>query len=152
MFKRIMVALDGSPQALSALESAQALADAFGAELHLVSVEVPHFPRGPEWKMTQAAYLDKKHKVLREYLDHWAEKLGQGGRTVSTEVLPPGSTVSRLQDELENYRADLLILSSHGRTGVLRLLFGSIAEEMNRRAICPVLIVHPQEVDAWDHS
>ena len=145
MFKKIMVALDGSPQALSALESAQAMADAFGAEIHLVSVEVPHFPRGREWKLTQAAYLDKKHRELREYLSHWSEKLGQSGRPVSTEVLPPGSTVSRLLDEIENYGADLLVLSSHGRSGVYRLLFGSTAEELNRRASCPVLVVHSQE-------
>jgi len=145
MFKKIMIALDGSPEALTALESAQSLADAFGAEIHLVSVEVPHFPHGLEWKLTQAAYLDKKDKELRDYLSHWSEKLAQGGRLVSTKVLPPGSIVAHLLDEVENYRADLLVLSSHGRSGISRLLFGSTAEELNRRAICAVLVVHPRK-------
>jgi nucleotide-binding universal stress UspA family protein len=145
MFRKIMVALDGSPQALTALKSSQALAEAFGADLHLVSVEEPHFPHGLEWKMTQADYLEKKHKELTEYLSHWAEKLVQDGRPASTKVLPAGSTASRLLDEVESYGADLLVLSSHKRSGVYRLLFGTTAEELNRRAACPVLIVHAQE-------
>ena len=145
MFKKIVVALNGSPEALAALEPARTLADKFGAEMHLVSVEYPRSPQGQEWKLTQAAYLDKKKQELQDYLDHWAEKLGRNGRKISTAVLPLGSPVSRLVDELTASGADLLVLYSHGRSGLSRLFFGSTAEELNRLASCPILVVHPLE-------
>lgn len=143
MFKKIMVALDGSPEALAALEPAQALAEKFASELHLVCVEHPRSPQGQEWKLTQAAYLDKRMHELQDYLDHWAEKLSHSGSSVSTAVLPFGSTVSRLLEEAEQTGVDLLVLSSHGRSGLSRLVFGSTAEGLNRRTTCPILVVHP---------
>ncbi len=141
MFKKIMVALDGSPEALGALEPARSLARAFDAELHLVAVEFPHTPKGAEWELTQDAYLDKKSKELQDYLDGWAEKLRAEGLNVTTSVLPIGSTIARLQLEVREFGADLLVLCSHGRSGWSRLVYGSTAEEMNRRVACPVMVV-----------
>ncbi len=141
MFKKVMVALDGSPEALAAIEPARAMARAFQAEIHLVSVEFPRSPQGLEWKLSQSAYLDKRKQELQHYLDRWAEKLKAEGLSVSTAVLPLGSTVSRLRQEIEHYNADLLVLCSHGRSGWSRLVLGSTAEEMNRRAGCPVMVV-----------
>lgn len=145
MFRKIMVALDGSPEALNAIGPAEALAETFDAEIYLVSVEFPRSPKGQEWKLTQAAYLDKKKQELQDYLDRWAEKLRQNGRSVSTAVLPLGSTVARLLDELESSGADLLVLYSHGRSGLSRLIMGCTAEEMNRCIRCPLLVIHPAE-------
>lgn len=151
MFKKIMVALDGSPEALNAIAPAEALAEAFGAEIYLVSVEFPRSPQGQEWRLTQDAYLEKKKQELQDYLDRWAEKLRQNGRNVTTAVLPLGSTVSRLLQELDQSGADLLVLYSHGRAGLSRLIMGSTAEAMNRRARCPVLVVHPASEPEGDN-
>jgi nucleotide-binding universal stress UspA family protein len=143
MFKKILVALDGHPAALSALAPAQALAAAFDGEVRLVSVEWPRSPRKKEWKLTQAAYLDKKLREVSVYLDSWACKLREQGCTVSTSVLPLGSPVTRILDEIESWGADLLVLSTHGRSGLARWLLGSVCEEINRRCSCPVMVVHP---------
>lgn len=141
MYRKIMVALDGHPAALAALEPAQALAQSFGSELHLVSVEWPGSPTGTEWKLSQSAFLDKKKGELQAYLDSWAEKLTSQGCQVKTSILPLGSTPERLLQEVDNYGADLLVLCSHGREGLSRWMLGSVAEEMNRRAPCAVMIV-----------
>jgi len=143
MFKKIMVALDGSKEALSALEPARSFARAFAAEMHLVAVEFPRSPQGEEWKLSQDAYLDKKRQELQDYLNVWAEKLKAEGRNATTAVLPLGSTIARLQREVQDFGADLLVLCSHGRSGWARLIYGSTAEEMNRRVACPVVIVPP---------
>ena len=142
-----MVALDGHPAALSALGPAQALASAFGAEIRLVSVEWPRHPRKNEWNLTQAAFLDKKRQELEEYLDSWACKLREQGCEVSTNVLPLGPTATRLLDELEAWGAELLVLSTHGRSGVSRWLLGSTCEELNRRSRCSVMVVHSPDLD-----
>ncbi|MBS2038883.1 universal stress protein [bacterium] len=141
MYQKILVALDGHPAALAALGPAQALAESFGADLRLVSVEWPRSPRGKEWTLTQTAYMDKKKAELKSYLDAWSAKLRQQGCRVGTCVLPLGSTPERLLQEVENWGADLLVLCSHGREGLSRWMMGSVAEEMNRRAPCSVMIV-----------
>lgn len=143
--KKIMVALDSSPQALAALPPARALAQKFASEIHLVSVEMPVSPHGPEWQLTQDVFLDKKRQELEAYLQGAAEPLRGAGLQVSTGVLPLGSTVARLSQEIQTSGADLLVLYSHGRGGLSRLLFGSTVEQMNRRSSCPILVVHPPE-------
>lgn len=140
-----MVALDTTAEALTALPPARALAKSFAGELHLVSVEMPVSPRGRDWELTQDAYLDKRKRELEEYLERSAAPLRQEGFRVSTEVLPLGSTVARLLEEVAAFQADALVLYSHGRSGLSRLIFGSTAEELNRRASCPILVVHPPD-------
>lgn len=140
-----MVALDTSAEALSALPAATALARRFAGELHLVSVEMPVSPRAQDWELTQDAYLDQRKQELAEYLERSAGPLREQGFRVTTEVLPLGATVARLLEEVVAFQADTLVLFSHGRSGLARLVFGSTAEELNRRARCPILVVHPPE-------
>ena len=141
MYKKIMVALDGHPAALTALGHAQALAQAFATEIRLVSVEWPRSPTGQEWKLEQTAYLDKKRRELEAYLEGWSARLQAQGCEVSSCVLPLGSPSDRLIEETLSWGADLLILCSHGRRGISRWLLGSVAEEMNRKAECAVMII-----------
>ena len=154
MFKRILVALDGHPAGLTALAPAQSLARAFEAEMRLVSVEWPVSPRGREWKLTQAAYLDKRKRELEHYLETWADKLRGQGLRVSSAVLPLGSPVARLLEEIEAWQPDLVVLSSRGRRGLARWALGSVAEELSRQLCCATLIVHPAKegTPAWQQS
>ncbi len=150
--KKIMVALDSSPQALAALPPAQALAEKFAGEIHLVSVEMPVSPHGTEWQLTQDAFLDQKRQELEDYLERAAEPLRYAGLRVSTGVLPLGSTVARLSQEIGAFGADLLVLYSHGGGGLSRLLFGNTVEQLNRRSSCPLLVVHPPESENGELS
>lgn len=142
MFQRILVPLDGSPDPIDALDQAQALALAFQAELRLISVEAPVSPSGNEWQLSQSDYLEKKSCALGTYLERHAQVLREAGCRVSTAVLPMGRPVTRVLEEANRYKPDLMVLQSHGRVGLARMFMGSEAEGISRQSPCPVLLVH----------
>ena len=142
MYKRILVPLDRSPDQSGALEQAKGLALAFQAELRLISVEAPVSPTGHDWELSQGDYLEKKRLELAEYLESQAQILRAAGCQVTTAVLPLGNPVSRVSEEAAAFHPDLIIMHSHGRMGLTRLLMGSDAEEISRHSPTPVLLVH----------
>jgi len=142
MYKRILVPLDRSGEQSGALEQAKGLALAFQAELRLISVEAPVSPTGADWELSQAEYLDQKSLELGEYLEREAQILRSAGCRVSTAVLPLGKAVTRVLDEAAAFQPDLIVMHTHGRMGLARLLMGSNAEEISRHSPFPVLLVH----------
>lgn len=142
MFCKIVVPLDGSTLAEAALTPAKFMARAFNAEIKLVSVEeMPAHLTDLEWRLPQQAILDQAKDQLEAYLKSRAHDLRSEGCTVSYGVLPLGSPAQRILEEIEENKHDLLILTSHGRTGLTRFMMGSVAERMARYARCPVMIV-----------
>ena len=145
MYQKIMVPLDGSELAEYAIPPARAMALAFKASLHLTTVEeVPEQPAPSEWDLTVGDFLDKKRQEVQERLDKLAAPLRSEGIEVTTAILPLGPTVARLLEELQQQKADLIVLHSHGRSGLSRMIWGSVAERLTRQASCPVMIVHAQ--------
>ncbi|MBX3172356.1 MAG: universal stress protein [Candidatus Eremiobacteraeota bacterium] len=146
MFFKIVVPLDGSIYSEAALKSASFMARAFNAELKLVTVEdipLPIYPGEVDAEMISE--IEKDHQA---YLNARAHELREEGCCVSTVVLPPGSPADRILDEVKKERADLIVVGSHGRTGLTRMLLGSVAEKLARHAPCPVMIARVQEVPA----
>jgi nucleotide-binding universal stress UspA family protein len=80
----------------------------------------------------------------QSYLEHIANALRQHGLTVRTEC-PQGAPVEAIVKTARQGQADLIALTSHGRSGLQRLVFGSVADGVLRRAPCPVLLVRSQE-------
>lgn len=146
MFFKIVVPLDGSSYSEAALKSASFMARAFNAELKLVTVEdipLPIYPGEVDREMISE--VEKDHQA---YLEARAHELRQEGCCVTTLVLKPGPPADRILDEVKRERADLIVVGSHGRTGLSRLLLGSVAEKLARQAPCPVMIARLQEVPA----
>ncbi len=146
MFFKIVVPLDGSKYSEAALQSASFMARAFNAELKLVTVEelpVHVYPGEVDSQM-----LIDLNKDSQAYLDSLAHQLRQEGCVVTALVLPAGPPADRILDEVKRERADLIVVGSHGRTGLSRLLLGSVAEKLARHAPCPVMIARLQEVAA----
>lgn len=146
MFFKILVPLDGSKYSEAALQSASFMARAFNADLKLVTVEeiaMPIYPGEVDRQM-----LVDLQKDSQAYLDSMAHQLRQEGCCVTTVVLPPGPPADRILDEVKRERTDLIVVGSHGRTGLTRLLLGSVAEKLARHAPCPVMIARLQEVAA----
>lgn len=138
----IAVALDGSPLSSSALPMVKDLARAFHARIILISVLDPavgerfaEFVRaeGVELADAMRAY---QHKLIEELR---AEGLPAAGHVVVPEV----STAESIREVAEKLSASLLIIGSHGRTGVKRMFLGSVAEELTRNGSIPVLVVTP---------
>mgnify|MGYP003612563988 CR=1 FL=1 len=142
MFSKIVVPLDGSKAAEAALQPAMFMARAFNAEVKLVAVpEAPMTFGEGDWILPAGSALQEVQEKLEVYLTAQAHALRQEGCSVSTEVLDSGPTTQVLIELLEKDRPDLLILTSHGRSGVTRFLIGSVAENLCRNAPCPVMVV-----------
>lgn len=142
MFARIVVGLDGSDASASALSTGSEMAERMGIPLHLVRVaDLAKI----HWGASEAtdAYAALSHEMEQEqaeateYLEGIAAPLRAKGLQVTTEVR--SGTAARELVECATVN-DLLVVASHGRHGLERLLLGSVAEEVARKAPGPVLI------------
>ena len=142
MYARIVVGLDGSELSEGALRQGATLAKALQAPLHLVRVADL---ANVHWGATEASdsYAALSQEMEREkagaasYLEVMAAPLRDEGLTVTTEV----RTGTAARELLKLSTADdLIVVASHGRSGLERLLLGSVAEEVARKAAGPVLI------------
>ena len=142
---RLVVPLDGSSRAEAALPVAIAISRRLGTPLSLVRVVDPTDLMPPAVGMGEAIpfeIYDEAEKELeqkaRHYLDTVAQKLREQGLPVATSVLM-GSPASSI--EKATHLGDVLVLSSRERTGVMRWLLGSVAEQLTREDESPVILV-----------
>ncbi|MBA2598952.1 MAG: universal stress protein [Chloroflexia bacterium] len=142
MFERIVVGLDGSGVSETALRTGAELAQRLGVPIHLVRVaDLAVVP----WGASEAAeaYAELSGEMVREktkaeqYLQDVAQPLRDDGLTVTTEVC---SGFAARELAASAGPDDLLVVASQGRHGLQRLLLGSVAEEVAKRAKSPVLI------------
>jgi len=144
MFKRILVAVDGSHTAELALQEAVTLAKELRAQLRVVHVvdEVSfNWPEGRDFAQIKETFRKSSRKIL-EKAD---AEMHQAGMTAETKMLEIETIGYRIADmiaaEAETWPADLIVMGTHGRRGVNRLLLGSVAESVARVAAKPVLLI-----------
>lgn len=148
--KTILLPTDGSACSQQALTYALPFAQQFGARLVALHVIDQRWEEHLRQALAQAgqeiapklqhAHAEEAQRILREVADAAAKT----GVAVETRVVTglPSEDIVRLRKELP---ADLIILGTHGRTGLSHALLGSVAEEVVRRAPCPVLTVRLAE-------
>jgi len=143
--KRILVPIDFSECSKKALRYALALARQHSATLDLLYV-VPTPPYGA------GEYGPVDYGDLQEELQENAAR--ELGRTISEEVgkaapagpiIRTGAAVREIVDVARTIPADLIVISTHGRSGLKHVLLGSVAEQVVRHAPCPVLVVRECE-------
>jgi len=141
-FRTLLVPLDGSELAERALPVATAFADAYGSVLHLVRV-VP-IPTVTGGMGGEASYVPDLLETLidsaKAYLSDTAAKLN---RPVTTEAVV-GSAVVRLEDYVNEHAIDLVVMTTHGRSGFVRTALGSVTDRLLGGA-APVLVVRARE-------
>ncbi len=143
MFKKILVTLDGSSFAEEALPYARELAGCGDATLVLARVDEPYEP--PPGVFVPATSIPEVIRLSAgEYLEQLASRLKLAGLKVESAVLD-GKVADSLLKFAKSEGVDLIVMSTHGRTGLSRLLMGSVAEQIVHGAHCPVLLVRPQE-------
>lgn len=136
--RTILVPLDGSPLAERALAYATALSVSTAATLALVRVELCYsLADVPD---DEARAVADRH--ARPYLAEMHAKLAARGFTVKTDVRCADSAAAAIVAAAVDCAADLIVMTSHGRTGPAHLLFGSVAENVVARSRVPVLIDH----------
>ena len=141
-FKKIMVPLDGSEFAEGALDPALAIARAMGAQVVLFRVAQP-IPRAGKLAEMPDVYDEVVAATYREaedYLTALQEKLASD--RVSIEYRSAAGGIARqILDFAAEEDIDLMVLSSHGRTGVDRWIRGSVAQKVLGNCSCSTLLV-----------
>ncbi|GMV06313.1 MAG: universal stress protein [Gemmatimonadota bacterium] len=139
MYRRIMVPLDGSRFAESALPLALSVSRRTGAPVHLVTVQepIPSFAYD-EWENAAEDWS-------RDYLDHAVERVRPLAGSDVTAALLSGHVVEALEEEAKSQTADLVVMATHGRGAFSRAWLGSVADAFIHHAARPVLLVRPEE-------
>ncbi|MCC6192970.1 MAG: universal stress protein [Burkholderiales bacterium] len=152
MFKRILVAVDGSPASNAGLAAAVGFASDQRATLIALHViddgALPvDFEGAASSPSAVDAYFEALHKAGRKLLDKVAKTaLTSGLKCESQLVRSRGRTVAQVVvAQARKLRADVIVIGTHGRRGLRRLLLGSDAESVVREATVPVLLVRVRE-------
>lgn len=145
MYRRILLTLDTSGFAEAAIPHAVEMAKAFGSELCLLSV-VPVIGAGEADVMGVAASMDWEAEVAHteEYLGGVQQALKADGLEAETE-LRRGNVAEEIMIYAAKYEADLIIMSTHGRSGLGRWVYGSVTDRVLRYADVPVLLIRAIE-------
>jgi nucleotide-binding universal stress UspA family protein len=151
-WKRICCATDFEASSRVAAEQAADLAARFGAELTLVHVRAAPLVARSEALIASRGVAAEEARQDEEKLAEWrASAERRAGRPARTRELSgePAAEIIRFARE---ERCDLVVVGTHGRAGVPRLLLGSVAERVARRAPCPVLVVHERAASSKEED
>jgi nucleotide-binding universal stress UspA family protein len=152
VYEHLLVALDGSPAAERVLEHAEALASAFGSQVTVLrarlSAEMVIAQTGAgDAAVGQVAptmdpqpIVDADTSSAEDYLNSVAARLRNLNVRVTVES-PPGPANTVIVERAATLGVSLILMTTHGRSGIGRMVFGSTADSVLRHAPCPVLLV-----------
>lgn len=163
-FKKVLCPVDLSEFSLEALLLAVKVAGSSGATLDILHVIHNPFDEiymteitgsDPALMESYATELQRRAKILRATEDHAEVLLKQFSHGAVQQLPSPrvryhvrkGDPFENILNGAEEYRTDLIVLATHGRTGLKRLVIGSVAEKLVRHAPCAVLTVKPTSSD-----
>ncbi len=137
--KNILLATDFSPCSEAALPYALSVARRYGAKLYAAHVLTPDVH-----PLVPPASWESLAELVERQMESEAQRLDEQLKGIPHElVFRAGDIWEVLSDTIEKNEIDLLVVGTHGRTGVQKLLMGSVAEEIYRQAARPVLTVGP---------
>ena len=155
MFKHLLVPLDGSPLAESVLPLVASLGKQLDARVTLVRVVdvnaitrsvIPATPEGAGFAPEMQEIIDEtiaaEVKEATDYLAGASQRLT--GTNVVTEVRE-GSPGDELLEAVEAEGVDAAVIATHGRSGLTRTIFGSVADHLVRHSGKPIIVVNPKE-------
>lgn len=143
MYEKILVPLDGSALAESVLPYVEALARSCGSEVVLLRVIRPPGLYAPA-EVEYAIDMDEVRAKVQEYLEGVDTRLEEKG-IASRWVLLEGPVADSIVDYAETEKVSLIAMCTHGRSGVGRWLYGSVAARVLEKAPCPVLLVRARQ-------
>ena len=145
MYQRILVPLDGSALSEAVLPHAEKLARALNMEIILLHVNVslaPVFDPQISPLAPQPEEVKKMHADETVYIKNTCARLERDGLR-ATYLLRDGTVAETILEVAEIEQADMIAMSTHGRTGMLRLLLGSVVEQVVHRSKIPVMLFRP---------
>ncbi|SDH36815.1 universal stress protein [Pseudomonas panipatensis] len=146
MYERILVAVDGSPVSDRALGEAVKLAQLTGGELRVITIVDSPLRHLPDYAVyyNPEPLREAALKAADDVLAKARELVGDKAKTKFDRVCQERASeeiAERIETEAEECKADLIVMGTHGRRGVRRLMLGSVAEGLLRVSNRPVLLV-----------
>jgi nucleotide-binding universal stress UspA family protein len=142
-WKKVCCAVDFSESSRAAMHEATELARRFDAELELLHVHLP--PPAAGWDASAPPSSDLVEGASAELdgtMAKWQEEAERAvGRAVHSTLSPSAAPADEILRFVRQHHHDLLVVGTHGRRGVQRLLLGSVADRVAREAPCSVLVV-----------
>jgi len=144
MFKRILVTMDNSKTAHYALEKAIELAKEQKAALRIVHVvDYVNLTAGVEGVNVET-FMDSLKEFGKDLLHRSVALAAKKGVKAQRKLIESSELMSYVADEIltdaKKWRADLIVMGTHGRRGIKRLFWGSVAESIARNSTTPILI------------
>ncbi len=143
MFNHILVPIDGSDTSMLAVTQASGLALALGSRITLIHVidNYPFIGVGADYALGQNEYLAAATASANAALQRGVEALAAQGLDSDQRVIDGHVVHEGIVDTARALDADLIVLGSHGRSGIERLLLGSVTQRVLQEAPMPVLVV-----------
>lgn len=138
-FSHILIAMDGSPTSFDAVRRGLDLAAALAAEARTLHVVEPPVPYSSEFGLPPDELLQVATRESEAVVATLRRAVSIPEET--PYLVRVGRPADVILDVAREWPTDLIVIGSHGRSGVARVLLGSVAESVVRRAPCPVLIV-----------
>ena len=142
-FKHILIPLDGSDRSEEGLEWARRIAgdDAEFVAFRGISIPTIATPYMPHTIQETEHALSADRDEAERYLGEVTERYAKEGLKLRGELMVGHSTASSILDATSEFDIDLTVITTHGRTGLARVLFGSVADKVIRGSSGPVLVV-----------
>ena len=143
MFKHILVPIDGSPTSELAVSKAIGLAKAFDSQVTAIYVVDPYpfTGVGADFAYGQGQYLNAAKAAATEALANARKAMEQAGVQVTTATVEAHAPWRGILDAADTGGADLIVIGSHGRSGIEKLVLGSVAQRVVSHTKLPVLLV-----------
>jgi len=135
--ERILVAVDGSTFSDAAVDQAISLGGICNSEIFVISVVDLY----PEQMAVAAGLVEKMSEEAKQHLDNAKKKVDEAKIPCETIVRMGGQPHVFIVDEAKEKEIDLIVMGTHGRSGIRRVLLGSVAQNVIGHAPCPVLVV-----------
>ena len=149
MYKRSLVPLEGSELAERAIPQATGLCPQDGEIILLQVIRLPLPVMTPDIGMTMPVVdMDDMVEEGMSYLNKWVAELAEQGFSAKSVVIEGDNVADTIVDYAKENDISLIVKSTHGRGGLSRLVFGSVAEGVMRQAPCPVMFIRVAEEQA----
>ncbi len=147
MFKQILVPVDGSDTSLAAIDKAAGLAQAFGAKVSAIFVidPYPFTGIGADFAYGQDQYLTAARNEAGAAIEAASARLKQAGVSADTKVVESHAVWRGILEAAEAVGADLIVMGSHGRRGLEKLVLGSVAQSVLSHTKINTLVVRAAE-------
>ncbi|UTO20323.1 universal stress protein [Acinetobacter sp. Z1] len=142
-YQKILVAIDDSEISVNVIQQAAQLAKALNSEITVVEVMTldPYLSEAYLRMGQSNELIERVRSYVQENLTKVEKKFEELGLTVATQVLEGFSIHDEIIGAAQNLGADLIIMGSHGRTGIKKFILGSVAQKVLGESHIPVLVI-----------